>query len=271
MAIYNAKPMAGDRGGHRSRGPEPHARVRTPGVRPYRMRPRGLGLNAPDVRPMRLSPSTAPVPHSRPRRGQAQQPRSGAPEAPGFRAALGQGTLPQAVDRLCYGGALRLPGAELRAGAALAAFNKVSDTSVERSSVARRTCVRFAKSALRKAAKQAGTRRGIASKPGAVIFLRLRASAWCGNWADRPPRRDHQARESRGDQPQGRPYTTGAPPLTTCLKPLTVLAEAGTGIAAPLMLGDEPAADGSPSRCAWAACPARGTSMDDAGEGRADG
>ena len=59
--------------------------------------------------------------------------------------------------------------------------------------------------------------------------------------------------------------------MTTCLKPLTVLAEAGTGIAAPLMLGDEPAADGSPSRCAWAACPARGTSMDDAGEGRADG
>lgn len=27
--------------------------------------------------------------------------------------------------------------------------------------------------------------------------------------------------------------------MTTCLKRLTVLAEAGTGIAAPLMLGDE--------------------------------
>ena len=82
---------AGDRGGHRSRGPERHARVRTPGARPYRMRPRGLGRNAPDARPMRLSPSTAPVPHSRPRRGQAPQPRRGRQRrrASGRRSAKG--------------------------------------------------------------------------------------------------------------------------------------------------------------------------------------
>ncbi len=59
--------------------------------------------------------------------------------------------------------------------------------------------------------------------------------------------------------------------MTTCLKRLIVLAEAGTGIAAPLMLGDEALPDGSPSWFAWAACPARGTSMDDTGEERADG